>query len=438
MFDIKETDIYKIFTIFGIKITLKKKTEKADIDKIVWWIPNKKLRNSIRNIYYNFNGKINDLNNKINDINFKINNINDIIFNYTDNYINLLLKPEWEVHWISKFKNIINTDYYELYKELIKSLDDESINTVNSILAKIKLYNNNPNIPATDLFLSEEISTINNIYKRFFGKIIKFNDYCYAYNKYFIPVSHFELSVFYYKHEIDKLDTQFIKNNNIIDVGGFVGDSAIVFSDYTNKNVYTFEPVKENFNNILKTIELNEINNIIPINKALGKETNNQNIYASGSASNLKEEPFDKNYINEEIEIIKLDDFVNENNIKIGLIKVDTEGAEKDFLLGARRTIEDQIPILLISIYHSPEDFFGLKPMLESWNLNYKFRVYKPLDGQIVQETLLIAEPDQTRPDQTRPDQTRPNYCICIDYIYVYNNSKYKKIQPMLQHKIAA
>ena len=44
---------------------------------------------------------------------------------------------------------------------------------------------------------------------------------------------------------------------------------------------------------------------------------------------------------------------------------------------------------------------------------------------------------DQTRPDQTRPDQTRP-ISICIDYICFYNNSKYKKIQPMLQPKMAA
>ena len=43
----------------------------------------------------------------------------------------------------------------------------------------------------------------------------------------------------------------------------------------------------------------------------------------------------------------------------------------------------------------------------------------------------------KTRPDQTRPDQTRPEI-ICNDYIYFYNNSKYKKLQPMLQYKIAA
>ncbi|WP_300705254.1 hypothetical protein [uncultured Brachyspira sp.] len=39
---------------------------------------------------------------------------------------------------------------------------------------------------------------------------------------------------------------------------------------------------------------------------------------------------------------------------------------------------------------------------------------------------------DQTRPDQTRPDQT-----VCSDYIYLYNNTKYNKLQPMLQFYIA-
>ena len=45
----------------------------------------------------------------------------------------------------------------------------------------------------------------------------------------------------------------------------------------------------------------------------------------------------------------------------------------------------------------------------------------------------------QTRPDQTRPDQTRPDHkIISIDYLCYYNNLKYKKIQPMLQLKIAS
>ena len=56
--------------------------------------------------------------------------------------------------------------------------------------------------------------------------------------------------------------------------------------------------------------------------------------------------------------------------------------------------------------------------------------------GRVISENRRFKYNSQTRPDQTRPDQTRIN--ICIDYIYIYNNSKYQKLQPMLQFKIAA
>lgn len=55
----------------------------------------------------------------------------------------------------------------------------------------------------------------------------------------------------------------------------------------------------------------------------------------------------------EEISIITLDSFVEENNIRVGLIKVDIEGSEQDFLKGAEKTIKTQKPFLLISIYHN-------------------------------------------------------------------------------------
>ena len=54
-----------------------------------------------------------------------------------------------------------------------------------------------------------------------------------------------------------------------------------------------------------------------------------------------------------------------------------------------------------------------------------------------VRDNIKIRLKDQTRPDQTRPDQTRPDL-ICRDYIYIYNNLKRKKLQPMLQYNNAA
>lgn len=45
-----------------------------------------------------------------------------------------------------------------------------------------------------------------------------------------------------------------------------------------------------------------------------------------------------------------------------------------------------------ISIYHNASDFFDIKPLLESWNLNYSFKIVRPVDMGIQCETLLIAE----------------------------------------------
>ena len=55
-------------------------------------------------------------------------------------------------------------------------------------------------------------------------------------------------------------------------------------------------------------------------------------------------------------------------------------------------TIKKFRPILLISIYHNMDDFLDIKPMIEDWNLGYKFKILKPVDGNIMFETMLIAE----------------------------------------------
>lgn len=47
---------------------------------------------------------------------------------------------------------------------------------------------------------------------------------------------------------------------------------------------------------------------------------------------------------------------------------------------------------MLISIYHNAKDFFEIKPMLESWNLGYKFKIFKPIDHTIAVETALFCE----------------------------------------------
>ena len=68
-----ENDRYKIYKILFIKITFKKKPlknkpQKSDIDTIVWCIPIKSLRDSIRNIYYEYKNNLNQSNSRINNL----------------------------------------------------------------------------------------------------------------------------------------------------------------------------------------------------------------------------------------------------------------------------------------------------------------------------------------------------------------------------------
>ena len=164
-----------------------------------------------------------------------------------------------------------------------------------------------------------------------------------------------------------------------------------MLEDYTDKKVYSFEPTDENYDYMLRTIKLNDSKKIIPVKCALGDYDGEENICLNGSGSTINKLKVNSP-VKETIQVIKLDDFVQENNIEVGLIKIDVEGYEQELLRGALVTIKEQKPTLLISIYHNADDFFNIKPYIESLSLNYKYRIVKPLDGSIKGEMLLIAE----------------------------------------------
>lgn len=135
------------------------------------------------------------------------------------------------------------------------------------------------------------------------------------------------------------------------------------------------------------------------INKSLNVTVNKLCREANGITRNclLTSLPINPNEVvqitgAESVPLGTLDRYEETHPMDVGLIKVDIEGAEQSFLRGARRTIEKYKPVLLMSIYHNADDFFNIKPMIESWNLGYKFRIHKPIDYSVSREVLLIAE----------------------------------------------
>lgn len=70
------------------------------------------------------------------------------------------------------------------------------------------------------------------------------------------------------------------------------------------------------------------------------------------------------------IKTVALDEILREETV--GFIKMDIEGEEAAALLGAKKIIENQKPILAISCYHRREDIWKLPFMILEMNQNYK------------------------------------------------------------------
>jgi FkbM family methyltransferase len=286
-------------------------------------------------------------------------------------------------------------DFRNDYIHLIKGLDEESLLTVGRIISRIQKYHKEG---SRYFWFSEfERQELKKIYDLHSASILQLSNDCFAYNKYLLPCNIISTTVFYYRHFVDLLENKKrIKSKHIIDVGGFIGDSAIILSEYTEKKVHVFEPISELHGMAKKTIDMNGLSNVVLNQTALGENPGKVRMKISGDTSCIKmdqtmaaQELDDKH---EDVTITTLDEYVRQNNLDIGLIKVDVEGFEQPFLKGAMETIKTQKPAMLLSIYHNPSDFFHIKPMIDSLGLGYQFKIRKPSDLNVLIDTCLICE----------------------------------------------
>ena len=241
------------------------------------------------------------------------------------------------------------------------------------------------------LFTKEELEKQKIILKEFSNLI----------SSYKIPENFtYEIPVFYYEHGLKTLsDTirSYIKQGDILDLGAFIGDSAIILSKYTDKKVYSVEMDKDNIQTMKLVLKMNHVENkVVPIMGAVGLEDTEQIYYGERAISTIQSMDNDDIYKQRsKIAVWKVDTLTSKYGIKPHFIKLDVEGAEFNSILGAKNTICKYRPILSISIYHTAIDFLKIKPLLESWNLNYKFHIenHNPFDP--IYEKILICIPKE-------------------------------------------
>ena len=124
------------------------------------------------------------------------------------------------------------------------------------------------------------------------------------------------------------------KDLTIIDVGGNIGLTSYYFSQFA-KQVYTLEPSKEHFANLLRMIDYNKITNIKPLNVALYMENGE---FELGHNSNktmfsLHLATKDSSLPSEMVPAITLDKLFEQEKIEhVDFMKLDVEGSEYEIL----------------------------------------------------------------------------------------------------------
>lgn len=282
-------------------------------------------------------------------------------------------------------------DFQQEFLYLVSKLSNEDINQLTLIIGRLqKMYKEKINytLELTD----EEITRLRYLHNVFENSSVKLNDNQWYYDGFLYFAKPQEVTVFVDHCGIRNFtDLYKIRQGDIIDVGASFGDSSVMLSKYTDHKVHAFEIETINFKKLEKTITANNLEEkIIPINKGLSSLNKTWGVNSQKSGSHLIDGNKEKS--NSFCETTTLDHYVLEKGINIGLIKVDVEGHEMQFLKGATEVIKTQKPSMIISIYHSAEDFFGVKPFIEQLVPEYHFKIFKSKDYTIAHEIYLLCE----------------------------------------------
>lgn len=83
--------------------------------------------------------------------------------------------------------------------------------------------------------------------------------------------------------------------------------------------------------------------------------------------------------------MVTIDSFVEEHKIeKVDFIKMDTEGYERNIIMGAAKTIRRFSPVIVCSAYHLKDDKIKIPELIKSINPEYKYRIEKRGEEDLV------------------------------------------------------
>ena len=137
----------------------------------------------------------------------------------------------------------------------------------------------------------------------------------------------------------------------VYNIGANLGYYVLLTSKAVGNHgkVYAFEPAPENFRLLMKTIEENHANNVIPIQTAVGSRNGSAelSLSATNSGDHQLYDVAGRSHIS--VDLTTIDAFIEDTLSIPDAIILDVQGAELDVLLGAEALIKKSKPLMLFA-----------------------------------------------------------------------------------------
>jgi FkbM family methyltransferase len=184
--------------------------------------------------------------------------------------------------------------------------------------------------------------------------------------------------------EYKKSGFQINQNDVVIDIGAHIGLFTLYASQFCTKgSIFSFEPMKDNYQLLLENIKLNNLKQVKFFNLAVSNSNDPIKLFINDDESGHS--MFSQSSQNLTVNSISLKRIFDENQIEYcNFLKLDCEGAEYEIIKNLPLSYFEKIDKMIIE-YHmadsNPELLIELKKILTSQNFKIETKSLFPNIG---------------------------------------------------------
>ena len=186
------------------------------------------------------------------------------------------------------------------------------------------------------------------------------------------PSEHIQQQLFwygYYEKTLGDLVKKILKPEDVfLDIGANIGYfSLLAANKEPTSKIFSFEPVKNPFEQMEKNISVNNIRNITTVNVAISDTNEEKELFISASDNSGMssfQPPENFSGKKERVKVVSIDSWFKTAGLsRIDLVKLDIEGSELAALKGMQEVLQNFKPVVIAEINPETLGLFNLKPV---------------------------------------------------------------------------